>query len=369
MHYPISGYFDFLIGRYLAAPSKEWPQIFLPNGFGRFLPQTKDTSDDAGMQVLQLLSYHYFQVLFCLVFVDMALKARLPREQSASLEASAHKGLFSLISTCFQLKGKTARIIGHRLVLGATKYAEHLYVSAPRWNKEHRVGPFSAIRLPELSLLAKRDSTLLKHYGAKNVERVFEHQLALLMQSLGLCVIATRAGLNTVDLVCISLDPNAKITFLLEAKTTKSRYSLPKKDSRAIKEYVQDVRKGLSTLPPLSFVLVVGHTPAQTLRNKLLRLEAEASIPMRFIRAQQLADLRERLPGPIPIATFTKELILGERIVTDALIERVTRNYHAEQKAYRKFAEAMFTVRGVLSTTLDWAAHEPDEDGCNNNKQ
>lgn len=181
---------------------------------------------------------------------------------------------------------------------------------------EHNIGPFSAIRLQELSLLANRDKSVMRRYGKKNVERVFETQLALVlvMQSFGLYVVSTRTGQSTVDLVCISASPEERVTFLLEAKTTKATYALPKTDFRALQYYVNTVRRSLSTLPPLSFCLIVGSKASKTLGGKLAALEAEASVPVESAGQGGSKPPAREAPGdfvggyscPLPSPTRTK---------------------------------------------------------------
>jgi hypothetical protein len=179
----------------------------------------------------------------------------------------------------------------------------------------HRIGPFSSIRLSELAPLAVRDSRMTKKYGSKRIEKVFEQQLALIVQSFGLYVVSTRMGQRTVDLVCISADPTAHLTFLIEAKTSRRPYALPRDDARALLEYIRDVRNGLTTLPPLHFVLMLGPSPSATLEKKLQGLEAEAGLPIRYCSAQEFAQLREVVTGPLPLNDFADHLLLASRVV------------------------------------------------------
>lgn len=128
-------------------------------------------------------------------------------------------------------------------------------------------------------------------------------------------VVSTRTGQRTVDLICISADPTAQFTFLLEAKTSARPYTLPRDDARALLEYIQEVRGGLTTLPPLHFVLMVGPSPSATLEKKLQGLEAEARLPIRYCSADELAQLREVVAGPLPLNDFADHLLLASRVV------------------------------------------------------
>jgi hypothetical protein len=158
-------------------------------------------------------------------------------------------------------------------------------------------------------------------YGSKRIEKIFEQQLALIVQSFGLYVVSTRTGQRTVDLICISADPNARITFLLEAKTSGRPYALPRDDARALLEYIRDVRTGLTTLPPLHFVLMIGPSPSATLEKKLQGLEAEAGLPIRYCPARELAQLREVVAGPLPLNDFTDHLLLTSKVVPEGFAQ------------------------------------------------
>jgi hypothetical protein len=177
------------------------------------------------------------------------------------------------------------------------------------WNAEHKLGPFSAIRLPELSLLARRDPTTIRKYGHKQVEVLFEQQLSLILQSFGFIVVRTRRGDRTVDLVCISGDPRQQMTILVEAKTTRGAYSLPTDDERALLEYVRDVRENLTTMPALAFVLIVAPAASSKIESKLASIESKAGVPVRLITASDVAQLRESLAGPLMLGPFRSMLL------------------------------------------------------------
>src|SRR5437867_1365392 len=131
------------------------------------------------------------------------------------------------------------------------------------------------IKPSELPIIAARTPEVIQKYGEKNLECVFEMQLALLMQSFGFIVVQTRIGERRVDLIAISSGSYDPITCIVEAKTSRSPYALPVKDERALKEYVQDIRRSLTSLPPLKFVLLVSGAAARSLPARLHRVEAE----------------------------------------------------------------------------------------------
>ncbi len=224
------------------------------------------------------------------------------------------------------------------LIRRLTGFSLHLQSSVFRWparpwSETHASGPFSLLRLPELQLLASQDQRMQQLYGPKMVEKVFESQLALLMQSLGFYVIKTRTGERTVDLVCISGDPAASFTMMLEAKTTKAAYTLPTKDERALIEYVSTVQESLTTSPKLGLVLIVGSAASRTLGSRLRRVETTSGVAVRFCRAQQLATLRESILGPLPLVLLKKELLSAPNIVPASFVKGIVNNLNERYKA------------------------------------
>jgi hypothetical protein len=91
-------------------------------------------------------------------------------------------------------------------------------------------------------------------------------------------------------------------------------------------------------------VLIIAHTYSRTLDEKLARLEAQSGVPTRFLSAQLLADLRERIPGPLPLRVFTQELFAGGRILDSEFVRRVAEAYRLEQKAHQTFVEGMLVM-------------------------
>jgi hypothetical protein len=207
-------------------------------------------------------------------------------------------------------------------------------------------GPFSSIRLSELQAIACRDEAVLKRYGERNVAQVFEHQLALIAQSFGFLVVQTRTGTRRVDLVCISPDPTDPYTVLIEAKSTRKPYALPTDDQRALKEYVEEVRRTLVTLPSLRLVLLVGPSAASTLDRKLTDLERKVGTPVRFIGAKDLAELRDRIAGPVPPRPLRDSAIgAASRILNDQYVTAVVDAVRKTHEAHTKFVDALLTQR------------------------
>jgi hypothetical protein len=251
-----------------------------------------------------------YQLAMIATFMISPLR-RIPSNSPVpDFERMAHESVQLLARWRTRARAKDLRQLAGLLSDGLLELLTITYSDQARtWNKDHRAGPFSAIRLPEFALLAHRDPSTISLYGPKNVESVFEQQLALILQSLGFFVIQTRRGDRTVDLVCISPDPTCPMTILVEAKTTKGEYKLPTSDQRALLEYAKNVRTNLTTLPALAFVLIVAPSVSTSVERRLSTLEASAGVPVRLMRAKHLAELREAIPGPIRVPTFRSAVL------------------------------------------------------------
>lgn len=360
----VSGYFDHLARRYLALPPDKsrnrFPASISTKTIGAFLADAAapQFEHDPRRIRLRILTVEYLLALLSLTFLQMFRQTAALRMAISQFEEQAHKSLVSLFSSSSTIRDRNDAAAANRLLGGALRLAQLIYDDSPTMNVDHKLGPFSAIRLEELALLARRDESLFSRYGKNRIARRFEQQLALIFQSLGLYVVSTRVGTSTVDLVCISSDSDERVTFLVEAKTSKAAYSLPKKDARALREYVSDVRHSLSTLPPLGFVLILGGEPSRTLSDKLAELESQLNAPVRFLRSQQLADLRERIPGQLPLRVFCKEVLVGDRILGEEFVTTVATSYQNSQDAHKSFVETMLSAKGAVPIQLGWA---PDD--------
>jgi hypothetical protein len=264
----------------------------------------------------------------------------------AVMEDLAHSSLARLHRLSLDAPFPQLRDLFDRLVEGGlADLAEAYHDRATGWRPgSWRPGPFSDLRVEELPLLAGRHEATIKRYGVKRVEKRFEQQLALLFQSLGFVVIETRSGSRTVDLVCISMDPNHRVTFLVEAKTSKSVYGLPAKDERALHDYVADFNRTLTTLPPLRFVMLVAHNPAKALSRKLRAFETQTGTPIRFVSALSLAQLRSDLPGPAPVGPFVELLLNGPPTTSSEFVSSLTGIYAKQQEAHKQFAQALLAT-------------------------
>ncbi len=262
-----------------------------------------------------------------------------------TMEVVAQKALNHLVTTRRVTTYRYQKLLADLLIRSLLDYhIQYLSSVVDSLDRAHRSGVFSAIRLAELSLLATRADSVLKKYGRKHVEKVFEHQLSLIFQSFGLQVISTRQGRNTVDLFCLSSDSADGYSFMVEAKTTKGHYSLPPRDARALKEYANDITSALKSLPKLKFILIVAHAPAKTLAAKVTALGASIGVPVRFCRANQIAELREVIPGPVPASSFRDEILKSGPFLPDDFAARVARSYQDLQGAHVEFAEKLLSV-------------------------
>lgn len=304
------------------------------------------------------VSVAYFLSMSTAYTIQLARLVHAPSHLTAGIDQYLHESIETLHKHVVQLRSMDLRTTAFRMMRSVLTIATKVYAENDTIPSKHLPGVFSAIRLDELELLAGRAPAVIKRYGQKQVEKVYETQLALIVQSFGLYVVSTQRGQKTVDLVCISGSPNES-TFLLEAKTTRGSYSLPSADSRALKEYVATLRRTLVTMPSLKFALIVGHYPSKTLDQKLIDLEADAQLPFRFMTAAQLARLRELLPGPLPMATFIREVTRGNHILADEFIDRIVQSYHIEQSAHTALVGRLLSTQGVGKLQLPWIDDGP----------
>jgi hypothetical protein len=261
----------------------------------------------------------------------------------AAFEAIAHGALTRLHDVQSTAPAPPLQALAGRLLHSLLHALKDGYedVAGYRDQITWRPGPYSELQLEELSLLASRHESMARRFGAKRVEKRFEQQLSLLFQSLGWIVIQTRTGTRTVDLVCISSDPTSRLTFLVEAKTSKAAYAFPAKDERALRDYVADIDETLTTLPSLRFVLLVSHSATRTLASKLRAFETKSGKPIRFISAAALSQLRTDLPGPAPTGPFAELILDSSCVLPEEFVAQVVDRYRRQHDAHREFVEVL----------------------------
>ena len=351
----ICAYYDHVLRRFIAKEGHGLPPGFQLSAWAKFHDkQSASECKDQRLKRIRVMSSNYFQTACASYFARTFKRCPIPAGLITVFESSAHNGLKNLFEHVSYFDARYDRIAANRLMAGALELVCAAYEADGSFNKEHKPGPFSSIHLDELSLLARRDPSVIKKYGEKRVEKVFEGQLALIIQSFGMYVVSTETGRRTVDLVCLSGQTEERITFLVEAKSSKHPYSLPTKDARALRDYVADIQRSLPTLPELRFVLIIAQKAGTKLAVKLAQLESQAGVPVRFITAQQVADLREAVPGPMPMRIFSERLLQSEPIINDCLVKTIVEAYNAEQRAHKQFVESMLSARGVIQLRKEW---------------
>lgn len=301
------------------------------------------------------------------------VRVRVPHDLVRDVERSAHSGLANMAESAEVSPRVEQRLLATRMVRTIGQFLTAYYELHPRGNSQHLYGPFSSVRLPELSLLARRAPEVAKVYGEKRVERVFEQQIALVTQSLGFYVVPTREGERSVDLLCISADQGSRFVFLLETKSSRRPYALPARDERALVDYVGDVRRGLPTLGPLHFVLIVGPEPARTLGRRLTSLQSRLGIPVRYCPAREMAHLRELTPSLMPMSVFLHNILESPVVLPADFGKSLAAVYAQIQAAHQDLVRSMLPVRSVaassslLGPTSNWpgghcsADHVPGE--------
>jgi hypothetical protein len=284
---------------------------------------------------------HYFNCLYSSCLLARVRRIdRLPQEPVQVIEYAPQASIGAMHELCIKAPVASHQLLALSLLGSCIQHLVHIYREKWELSKEgHRAGVFSQIRLSELSLLAKRDPGLAKKYGVKHIEKTFERQLSLIFQSFGFYVVSTRIGKRTVDLVCFSDRQEAKMTFMVEAKTSAGSYGLPTDDERALVDYISDVRSSLPLLPDLKFVLILGHQPAKTLEKKLTNLEARVGIPVRFAAAQDIADLRESMPGPVPPDSFAETILTSPHVIPTGFSQTIVQRYFQKQESLDDFVQ------------------------------
>jgi hypothetical protein len=267
---------------------------------------------------------------------------------SAAFNDYAHRSLVALDALQSELKGGSeyVQVLADLGLTSALRslaglYRETAYREREVSPRRGLTGPFSLIRPDELPRLATRENEMARRYGKKGIERVFENQLSLVVQSLGFIVARARSGERKVDLLCIAARSPDPVTFLIEAKTSGRAYGLPTKDERALAEYVRTVRRTLETLPPLQFVLLVGPSPAASLAKRLRDFAATNAIAIAFMSASDLRLLREGLPGPVRPSEFVDGVLASAPVVGTEAVNTIIERQRAFEAGHTELIRQM----------------------------
>ena len=337
----------------LSDRKSEWDEVVTQ------LRADPDTPPEVSLASDLALTYH-----LCLLLLAIDEAGILGEGLSAEVMAKVMEffGNVQRTTAVSELSGArdlAATLLHDLLGVARLRFSRSAAVSDPH----HHAGAYSALRLSELSMIAGRREAVERRYGKKQLEKVFEEQLALLLKTFGLIVTRTRVGERTVDLVCVSGDPADPMTVLVEAKTSRRPYGLPVADQRALQEYVADVRRNLSTLPPLRFVLLVAADPAAVLEERMQALEPELGTPFRFCAARDLAAIRERAPGTPRFGDVADILVGGPTIVGVSMTDQLAERYRDTERAHAHLIRTMLTGAKTPKELPSWDEH-PEAEPC-----
>ncbi len=288
----------------------------------------------------------YIQCRMSTYFASLLGDTPVSRERTAVFEAQAHSALADLHKTTSRCRLTPLRTLGNILVLGASDGLTRVYERMSQgWESAQRQGLFSLLAPGDLPKLAARSRACIDKHGEKGVETVFEQQLLLLFRSFGFQAVPAPRASRRIDLICVSDVPASKVTVLVEAKTSSRNYALPVSDSRAIREYVRHTSRALSALPGLGLVLLVGPTPASTIRPKIETLSRGCGVPCVYCSAEVLATLRELVVEPIPASSFVDAMISGGPVISVQSVESLAASLGEQTKAYGEFIGQMLALR------------------------
>jgi hypothetical protein len=295
-----------------------------------------DDTDNIALNMLNLsTSVATLGVLDTICCIHLAVAVSM-----ASLAPSANRSLDAQ-SQFYDLVADLTRrgdVLSRTVASSSLRYLAKVYQPSDSMSDI----PLSAsLRTHELLALASRADTLQQRYGARMIARLFERQLALVIESLGFLVAPAAAGVRGSDMLCISRDDAHSYSMLVDAKTSRRPYALPSRDERAFTEYVGQFRRYMGDLPRLAFVLLVGHGPARTTIVKMRLLQNHLGVPIRFVDAGDLAWLRNQLLGPVDRRLWHDALTTCDVIVTRESLEALFQTQMQTKNAYRQFAEQL----------------------------
>ncbi|MET0533984.1 MAG: hypothetical protein ABW171_07140 [Steroidobacter sp.] len=298
--------------------------IELLNEIEPLIPQTEESPLDRALQY----TYSFFFCLWGSYVLCLLHHGGERNALTAELESTIHERVNYLLQTLstapdesieWALKWSLTRDCFDVLCLAySIKHNRRTVGKAP-------AGYFD-VDTHELTSLAWRDQYASGKYEPRAIDRQFEIQLSLLMQSFGFRVLGAAPGERTIDLLCIPDRPSDTGVLLIDAKTSTDAYQLTTSDERALKEYCVQISSSVTILPRVTDLLIVGPAAAPSLAERLRRLETELGITVRFCSAEALATLRKKLLGNLDQHAFFKALRASPHIVThealDSLISR-----------------------------------------------
>jgi hypothetical protein len=102
----------------------------------------------------------------------------------------------------------------------------------------------------------------------------------------------------------------------------------------------------------------VAHAASAGLGRKLRSLESSTGVSVRFLAAQELANLREAVVGPAPLAPLLDGLLAAPAIVQKGFAAEVARDYRRRQGAHTVLVQALMPGRPVALATPSWPGDE-----------
>ena len=269
-----------------------------------------------------------------------------PQERQFAFDQHVHQ--FVLAIAVSQAPSDVLRELGATMALSL---ACSLVNSCPYGLAEppstHQPGYLSQLRLGEVGALAAREPSVVRRYGARRLELVYQHRLALIMGTLGFHVVEANVGERAIDLVCVSALPGCPGTIIVDAKSSRKPYSLSVSDAGALAEYAHEIRRRVGGIPPVVCLVIVGHSASRQLQRRLETLQNEVRVPVRFMEARALAQLREHAPGTIHSGDFMDFLKTGSVLLgSPDVLSLVKRAADARDAMTKLVRTQMLGLRG-----------------------
>lgn len=358
---PIMAYYDYSCNCILSKdksgkPSSSTNRLIPGFTISPIADFVKVPSDEYSREkvVMGRLSYHYLMSKSSLYFLSFLVKIPfLHKYYTFGLQSFVHNSVHGIYKFIYSNSDEILRIVAERMLLPILEDLKDIFNDNQKPD-EYTPGIYSSLNLEELSHVASRNQVAIKKYGFKYLEKHFEQQLSLLMQSFGFFVISAKTGEKKADLFCFYSDEQFKFSFLLEAKTKSTNYNLPQSDIRALKEYIITTRQTLTTMPELKFVLIVGPKPSKTVASKIKNLESELNIAIRYIDVKNLVKLRENLPGPVIHKAFLNVVLSHGNILDEEAIKKISEYFFAQQQIHSEYVDKTFRLGDIGQEISKW---------------
>jgi hypothetical protein len=282
--------------------------------------------------------------LLSLMMPHVAYRTADTPEEVAQLEINLEAEMLSayadLLERIRESTGPLREMLEHQLQQ-LLEYGSYIYLEERKDFASAPESAFSDRWLDKLVQMSRRNPRLAERDGLKNLEKQFERNLSLLLQTLGLQTVPALSGEEAADILCVARAGQTKFTMLVDAKSGKAPYALPKADQRAIADYVRQTVGSLADLPDLRCVLIVGHGPAGTVAGKLQTLETRIGVPLRFIDAVGLADLRKQMSGPVRADLLLQMLLEAGPVIGADDLKKLRERHSRLEATFVEFVRGM----------------------------